>query len=55
VAHRMPPPMRLMPSAITTGAEVRVSVGYTGVLTCQSAIAANDVVGIADTSLGLDA
>jgi hypothetical protein len=40
---------------ITTGAVVRVSIGATGVLTCQSAIAANDVIGIPDTSLGLDA
>ena len=40
---------------ITTGAVVRVSIGSTGVLTCQSAIAANDVVGIPDCSIGLDA
>lgn len=40
---------------ITTGAVVRVSIGSAGILTCQSAIAANDIVGIPDTSIGLDA
>lgn len=40
---------------LTSGAVVRVSIGSTGILTCQSAIAANDVVGIPDTIIGLDA
>lgn len=40
---------------LTTGAVVRVSLGSTGILTCQSAIAANDLVGIPDTQIGLDA
>lgn len=40
---------------ITSGAVVRVSIGSTGVLTCQSAIAANDVIGIPDVQIGLDA
>ena len=39
----------------TTGALIRVSIGSTGILTCQTAIAANDVVTIPDISIGLDA
>lgn len=40
---------------LTSGAVVRVSIGSTGILTCQSAIAANDVVSIPDVQIGLDA